>query len=206
MVGQNRRARAIGKQARADQNAGIVVEKKGRTANFDADGQNFFGAPGGNDGFGRAQIWQCRAAALPDQIERENIFAQAKLFADVTGEAGTKIAGAGADEHGVNFFRGAIRIFQRALCGLDCQRGRVFGEAGLQRVGRLVENFRNWIEREMARVNAVVTAEDFFEDGARTGFELRKLRPVLQRVPAFSLGVAVWRNGGAEADKKHGGL
>jgi hypothetical protein len=70
LVGQNRRARAVGEQTRADQNAGVVIEKKCRAANFDADGQNFFGASGGENGFaarkfGRAapQPWPTRSSA-----------------------------------------------------------------------------------------------------------------------------------------------
>src|SRR5665213_3203788 len=76
LVGQNGGARAIGKQARADQNAGVVIHKKGGAANFDADGENFFGTPGGDDRFARAHIWQGRAAALADEVEGENIWAQ----------------------------------------------------------------------------------------------------------------------------------
>ena len=178
-VGQNGRAGAVGEQTRADQNAGIVIEKKSRAADLDADGENFFCATGGENGFGGAQIWQRRAAALADEVERENIRTQAELFADVTREAGTQIAGAGADEDGVHFLRPAVGVFQRALRGLGGKRRRVPGEAGLQGVGRLVKNFGERVERKMPRVNAVVAAENFFEDGVRTRLEPGKLRPVV---------------------------
>ena len=43
------------------------------------------------------------------------------------------------------------------------------GEAGLQRIGRLVKNFGERFEREVARSNSIFTAEDFFKDGGERG-------------------------------------
>ena len=45
------------------------------------------------------------------------------------------------------------------------------GETGLQGIGRLFKNFGQRVERKMPRVNAVITAQNNFEDGARTRFE-----------------------------------
>ena len=55
----------------------------------------------------------------------------------------------------------------------------MLGKAGLQSIWSLVKNFGERIERKMSRVNAVVTAENLFEDGARTRREPGKLRPVV---------------------------
>ena len=115
---QNRRARAVAKQTGADEHAGIVVEIKCRAANLDADGQDFLGAFGGQQGLGGAQIGQRRAAALADQIQREDIRAQTEPFTHVTGKARTQIAGAGADEHGVNFRGRATGVLQGAVARL----------------------------------------------------------------------------------------
>ena len=200
-----RTSRAIGEQARADEHARIVIHVKGRAANFDADGENFSGASAGEDGFAGAEVRHRRAAALTDEVEREDVFPQAELFADVAREAGAKIAGAGADEHGVHLGRRAAGILQRAAGGGRGERGRVLGEVRLQVVGRGVENFRKGIQREVAGVNAVVAAQDFFEDGFGARLELGELGPLLHRVPARALGMALRGNSGAEADDKHPG-
>ena len=110
LVGQHRRARAVAEQAGADENAGVVIEIKRRAANFNADGENSPGAPGGENGLGRPQIRQGGAAALAHQIQGEDIRAQAKPFADVARQARAQIAGAGADEDGVNFIGRAVRV------------------------------------------------------------------------------------------------
>ena len=75
-IREHRRARAVAKEARADEHAGIVIKVKRRAANFDADGQDFFGPAGGEDGLGGAQVRQRRATALADEIKREHVRAR----------------------------------------------------------------------------------------------------------------------------------
>jgi len=43
-------ARAVGEQAGADQNSGVVVHKESRAADFDADGEHFFAMNVDNQG------------------------------------------------------------------------------------------------------------------------------------------------------------
>jgi hypothetical protein len=64
---------AIAKQARADENAGIVIEVKRRAADFDADRQNRLATPRAQQRLRRAQVGQRGAASLAHQIEREHI-------------------------------------------------------------------------------------------------------------------------------------
>jgi len=202
-IREHRRARAVAKEARADEHAGIVIKIKRRAANFDADGQDFSRAAGGKQSFRRAQIGQGRAAALADEIECEHIRTQTEPFADIAGETGTQIAGASADEHGVNFIGFAVRVLQRVLRGLGGQCGRVLGETGVERVGRQIENFGNRFQRQVTGGDAVVAAEHFLENGARPRREPGEWRGFLHRVPAFALGVALGRGGNSESDNEH---
>ena len=56
--------------------------------------------------------------------------------------------------------------------GFGGERRCVRGEAGLQRVGRLVKNLCERFQGKVARIYAVVPAQDLFKDGLRSGFEL----------------------------------
>jgi hypothetical protein len=100
----------------------------------------------------------------------------------------------------------AVRIFQGATSGFGGESRRVYGEAGLQIVWRLVKNLGKRLQGHMPGIDAVVAAEDFFEDGFGSRFELRKLRPVLQCAPGIALGIALLRSCGAKTDDKHGGV
>jgi len=51
-IGQHRRAGTVAEKTRADEDTRIVIQKKCRTANLDAYGQNFFGAPRRENRFG----------------------------------------------------------------------------------------------------------------------------------------------------------
>ena len=164
------------------------------------------GATGGKDGFRRAEIRQRRATTLADEVERKNIRPQAELLRDIARQAGTEIAGASADDDGIHFGGLAVGIVQGAHGGFNGERGRVLGKAGLQRVRGLVKRLRERVERKMARVNAVVAAKNFLEDGVRTACQLRKGRGIFERVPASSLLVTLTRGGGSNSNKKHGRL
>jgi hypothetical protein len=138
-----------------------------------------------------------------DEIEGEDVRAQAEPFTDVAGEAGTQIARASADEHRVNFAGFAFRVLQRVLRGFNRERGRVFGETGVEYIGRQIENFGNRFQRQMAGGDAVVAAEHFFENGARPRREPGEGRGFLHRVPAFALGVALGWGGNSKSDNEH---
>ena len=104
---------------------------------------------------------------MPDQIQREDVRAQTEPFAHVTRQARAQITGAGADEHRVDFRRRASGILQGAVGGFRRQRGRVFGETRLKRVGRELEYLRQRVEGQVARGDAVVAAEHLFKNGTR---------------------------------------
>ena len=57
----------------------------------------------------------------------------------------------------------------------------------------------------MARLDAVVALQDQPGDGVRARVEAREPGGALERVEALGLGVASWRNGGAESADKHRG-
>ena len=130
-VAQNGSAGAVAEQTGADQYAGIVIQIKGRAAHFDTNGQNSFAPSAGQQGFGRPPIRQGGATALPDQVERQHIRAQAEPFADVTRQTRTEVAGAGADNHRVDPFRPERGVPQRFGSRLRGQRRRIFGKTGV---------------------------------------------------------------------------
>jgi hypothetical protein len=79
----------------------------------------------------------------------------------------------------------------------------VSGKAGLQHVGRQIEDFRKRFKGQMPRINAIIAAKNFFEDGAGTRFEVWKLRGTLQRVPTVALGETLRRGGGSKSGNEH---
>jgi hypothetical protein len=89
------------------------------------------------------------------------------------------------------------------LRGFNSERGRVFGETGVEYIGRQIEHFGNRFQRQVAGGDAVVAAEHFSENGARPRREPGEGRGFLHRVPAFTLGVAMWRRGNSESDNEH---
>ena len=80
---------AIGEQTGADQYARIIVDEESGAANFHADGEHALGATGGEQRFARPEIRQGRAAALADEVEREDIRPQSQLLADIAGQTRT---------------------------------------------------------------------------------------------------------------------
>ena len=139
LVSEHHCAGGIGKEAGADQHAGIVVELKGRAANFDADREHLLRGAGFQERAGQMEIWKGGAETVPHEIGEVGIGSQAKAFADVTGEAGTDRAGAGADKERIELLEVYSGLFSGAAGGGFAHDGRVFRKSAMQRV---------WIERE----------------------------------------------------------
>ena len=154
-LGQYRRPRAIAKQAGADQHAGIVIEIGCRAAHFDADGQNPPGPSPSQQGFSHTPVGHRGAATLPDEIERKHAQPQPKALGDVAGQSRAQIAGAGADDEGVDVTGFAARAGQGALCRLRGEGRGVAREPGVQGVGVQVESFGEWVEGEAARRDTI---------------------------------------------------
>ena len=117
---------------------------------------------GSHQRLGRLQIGERRAAALPHQIERQHVGPQAQPLAGIARQAWTQIAGAGADEDGVNLARTDIGIGERAFRRRSGKCRRVFHEPGVQRVRREIENVIQFFKREVARGDAVFARQNFF--------------------------------------------
>ena len=90
---------------------------------------------------------------------------------------------------------------QRARAGLGGQRRRMGEKAPVERVGIDREHLVERIEREAARLDAVVALQDRARDQVRAGIETREPVGALEGGQAFGLGVATRRGGGAEAAK-----
>jgi hypothetical protein len=128
-------------------------------------------AAGIEQGLSGRQVRQRRATSLADEIEIENVRAQAEAFANVAGEAWTKISSAGADDEGVDFVTIGSAVVEGAFSGLCSERGGMFHIAVVENVGSDIERFIDTVENKVSSDNAVITGEDFFDDGAGTGVE-----------------------------------
>jgi hypothetical protein len=112
------------------------------------------------------QVRQGSATSLADKIEIEDVWAEAEPFADIAGETGTEIASAGADDEGVDRVSIGASIGEGAFGGLGCEDRSVFQVAGVKNVRRDIESLVHTVENKVARDNAVIAGEDFFDDGA----------------------------------------
>ena len=95
-------AGAVAEQAGADQHAGVVVEVHRRAAHLDADRQHVRRRAGADQRSAELQVRQRRGAALADEVEGLHVGAQPEPLDDVAREARAQIAGAGADDDGVD--------------------------------------------------------------------------------------------------------
>jgi hypothetical protein len=150
--------------------------------------------------FGDAPIRQRRATTLPNQIERHDIGAQPQPFADITGETWTQIAGAGADNDGINLRGRELGRGEGAFGGLGGEFGCVPGEAGVQRVGRQDKCLLQTLHRQMSGGNSVFTGQHFLEQRVGACVQLQELGCVLQRCQTLRLCKTPRRNSRAKSD------
>ena len=153
--------------------------------------------------FRYAPIRQRRATTLPNQIARHGIGAQPQPFADITGETRTQIAGAGADNDGINLRGRELGSGQSAFGGLGGEFGCVPGKAGVQRVGCQDEGILQTLHRQVSGCNAVFTGQYPLEQRVGPRAELWELRRLLQRRQTLRLCKTPRRDGRAESDQIH---
>ncbi len=131
-----------------------------------------FAAAGIEQGVCGRQVGQGCATSLANEIEIEDIRAQAEAFADVAREAGTEIASTGADDEGVDLLAIGPGIGEGAFSGLCREQRGVFHVAGMEDIGSDIESFIDTVENKVARDDAVVAGKNFLNDGARAGVKL----------------------------------
>jgi hypothetical protein len=61
------------------------------------------------------------------------------------------------------------------------------------------------LQREVSGSDAVISGQNFSEDGSGTRVEGCKLRGTLQRFPTLGLRIALLRRGSAQSDDEHDG-
>jgi hypothetical protein len=194
-VGEDRRASGIAEKASADEDARIVVEKKRRATDFNTDGEDVFATTGCQQSLSGREIRQGRATSLADEIEVEDIGSEAEPFANVAGEAGAEVTRASADDEGVDLFSVCAGIGEGAFGGLGGEERGVFDVTGVKSVGGNIESFIDTVENKVARDDAVVAGEDFFDDGAGAGVKLPAEFGGRKNVPTFLLGESVLGGG-----------
>jgi hypothetical protein len=91
--------------------------------------------PGGDQRVRGAQVGQRGAAALADQVEREDVGAQAEPLGDVAGQARAEVPGARADEEGIDAAWSDAGALERPERGFRRELGRVLRVAAVQDVG-----------------------------------------------------------------------
>ena len=197
------RAGAVAEQAGADQHARVVVQVHRRAAHLDADRQHVRRRAGADQRSAQLQVRQRRGAALADEVEGLHVGAQAEPFDDVAREARAQIAGAGADDDGVDRRRIEPGRGERARPGLGGERRRMGEKAPIERVGVDREHLVERIEREPARLDAVVALQDGPGDEVGPAVEAGEPVRALEGRQALGLGVARRGRGRAEAAKVH---
>ena len=149
--------------------------------------------PGEQQTFRRAQVRQRRAAPLSHQVQRQYIGAQAKEFADIAGQTRAKIAGAGADNHGINLPGRGLGLPQSVTGGLRGEHRGVPGKSRLQCVRRDLEGLLQRIKGQMAGGDSIPASQYFLQKATGTGQQAPNLGRCFQGQPAFFLCVAVRR-------------
>ncbi len=200
---QHRRAGAVAEQAGADQHAGVVVEVHRGAADLDADRQHVLGRARGQQRAAELQVGQGGRAALADQVVGLDVGAQAEALDDIAGQARAQVAGAGADDDRVDRGRLEPRGGQRARRCLGGERRRVREEAPVQRVGIDREDLVERVEREPARLDAVVALQDGAGDEVRARVEPPEPVGALEGRQAFGLGETRRGMSGADSAKVH---
>jgi len=109
----------------------------------------------------KLEIRKGRTATVANQIREKGAGAKAEEFADVTGETRAEVAGAGADDERVDLLGGCFGADEGLASSLGGDGGSVVSEAAVQGIGVAGEAFLEFAHGEIARLNAVVAAEDF---------------------------------------------
>src|SRR5690606_10108770 len=128
---------------------------------------------------------------------------QAEPLADIAGEAGTEIAGAGADEERIDLADRGARAPERPAPRPLGEGRRMLAGAAMKHVRIALARLGEPIEREVARADAVLAEEHALEKRARSRRKAREARRGAHRVPALFLAVARGGNRRPEADQVH---
>ena len=202
-VAPDARGGSVTEEAGADEHAGIVIEEEGGGADFDGDaGDNGVGLRG-EHGLGGAQGGDGGAAAEADDVLEKGVGAETKIFRDVAGHAGAEVAGAGADEQGVELVGAQSGAGERGGEGAGGEFGRGESEGGVELVGRVVENVFDVGHGEVALRDATVAFEDGFEEEERTFRETLLRVGTGEDFQALRLGESGGGNGGGEGLEMH---
>ncbi len=193
----------VGEEAGADENAGIVVEVKRGGADFDGDAGDGRVGVGGENVAGAAQHGNGGAAAEADEILKKGVGAKAELFGDVAGQAGAEIARAGADEERVEIGRTKMKLVESGREGAACERGCFVTKAGVELVGREVEDVGELGGREVAFGDAVIAVKDGAKDELRFPAEAVAHGRELGHRPAIGGREGRGRDGGGKRVEKH---
>ena len=150
------------------------------------------------------KIGQGCCAALADQVVRANILAQPQPLQHVPGQAGADVPRAGADHHGIDLSGGQSRFAQRALRRLGGQHGRMRREARRERIGIDGEHVGQRVQRQPARLDAVIALQ--YRARYQMGAGIETTIPVrfLEGRQALGLGVSRRRGGSTDSAKVHG--
>ena len=119
-------------------------------------------------------------------------------------QAGTQVAGAGANHDCVNLGSRQPGLRQRALPGTGRQHRRMSGKALGQRIGVDAEHLGQRIDRQAPRLDAVVALQHGLRHPVGARIEPAKPFRRLERRQALRLGVAMSRRCGGDSGKEHG--
>ena len=153
---------------------------------------------------GLSQRRNSRAAAQIHQIVQDGVGAQAELFGHIAGDPRAQVAGARADQEGVELVGPQSGPRQRLGDGGARQARRFAAKRGVQFILGQIENMGNVVHREVARRDAVVAGQDGAQDELRAPVEPVQGRRLPPQFPALALGEGGGRHRGGEGVEIHG--
>ena len=197
LAGEEEGGGAITEEAEGDEDAGVVIDVEGGGGGLDGDDCDVMVGVRGEVSVGGAESGDGGAATEAYEIAQVGIGAEAEAFGNVAGGAGAEVAGAGAEEEGIDFLRceaGFSQGFGECFGG-EC--GGVDFEGAVQRLCVLPEDGGEIGGGELAVADAgVAVGKDFFQQRNGAGFEAGKGGVGLECQPCFRLGEGVGRVGG----------
>ena len=141
---------------------------------------------------------------MTDKVREVDVGAKAELLADVTGEAGAKVSGAGGDDEGIDLLQADPSLICGFASGISGDQRSALGESAMECVWIEGEGFLQIGHREVTKLDAIVTGEHLAEHGLGTAAESREIAGPLKSVPTFPLCVAVLRGRCAHSLNEHG--
>jgi len=194
----------IPKKAGADEDPGIVVQIRGGGADFHAGHKDMAGVPGLKESGGLIERRKSGPTTLSHQIQQSGGNGQTQRFGYVAGKSGAKVAGAGGDQQGINFFRRDPRPIEGLLSRLGGKLRGVTAKTCHHRIGMEHKGLPNFVQGKKTALDAVFSGQDFAKEVAGFFRELSVGGILLEGLEHVRLSERSGWDGKAKGLEEHG--